>query len=103
MRLTEQEERIIEGNAKAISLSVSRYLAKSGVEKLKIRPPISIEERKIFLDLIYELKRIGVNLNQLTQDYNVSNKGKGTPPTIQELGNVAKDIQDLVVKISKKL
>jgi hypothetical protein len=110
VRLTEQEESIIEANAEANLLSVSRYLAHCGIKKSKkSRLTQKINQLWLYiifhllLFLIYELKRIGVNINQLVRDYNVSKKGKGYPPEVKELEKAGKDIQKLVAKIDRML
>ncbi len=61
IRLTEQEEQYIEMKMKEFNYkNKSEYILNSAITPIK-------HDKKRLLDLIYEVNKIGVNLNQLTR------------------------------------
>ncbi len=108
MRSTEQEQRTIEQKAKANSLSVSRYLVQCGINtpdnfllNLKIIHRWLYLILHLLLIMIYEIHKIGVNINQLAIDNNIGRMGKGQPPASEKLEKEAEELQKWRAKIQE--
>ena len=66
MRCTESEYASIQARAAQTGKSMSAY-----VREMALKGKIVIKESKADFDLIQELNRIGINLNQLTRKANI--------------------------------
>jgi len=71
VRLNEEEKAKILKKAKAMGMSVSRYLRETGLSSDDTRLP------KIRHQLIYEIRKIGVNHNQIAHYLNIVMAGGG--------------------------
>jgi sugar phosphate isomerase/epimerase len=67
VRVSDVERRRLAQEARRAGLSVSRYLAESG---LRGCPPPSVEERAQRQRAIFHAKKIGTNLNQIAHQLN---------------------------------
>jgi hypothetical protein len=90
VRVTEEELLRVRSNAKKLELTVSEYVRRLGVEgKVKIRQ----QQSAFGVSLVHQLKRIGVNLNQLTRLANIHDE---LPP---ELANLCKRIETILDRV----
>jgi len=74
IRATRDEWELLGARAQAAQLSVSRYLIETGLTSANPPTPEARAERE---RLLYELRKIGVNLNQLARR---ANSGLAVPP-----------------------
>jgi hypothetical protein len=79
VRLTNQEHEQILKKAEQFNVSASQFLCRLGMEK---EIPTA-EESEIFLQIIYQLDRIGNNLNQISKHLSASRK-HGWQPNVTE-------------------
>ena len=99
VRLTEAEKSTIEKNAKKSELSVSRYLVRSGVGDERGLDPA---ERELREQAIYELRRVGVNLNQIAYALNAARRtGRGDEPPASEITKAAESLKIVLEAIKK--
>lgn len=67
VRLTKEEKKYIAKKARENHISLSEYIRICSQEP----PPVSQKEfLEIKMDLIYQLRKIGVNINQIAKKYN---------------------------------
>jgi hypothetical protein len=99
VRLTETEKLTIEKNAKHSQLSVSRFLVRSGVgDKCGLDPA----ERELRERVIYELRRVGVNLNQIAYALNAARRtGCGDEPPASEIAQAAESLKIVLESVKK--
>jgi hypothetical protein len=99
VRLTEAEKRTVEKNAKQSQLSVSRFLARSGVGDERGLDPA---ERELREQAIYELRRVGVNLNQIAYALNAARRGgRGDEPPASEIAQAAENLKTVLELVKK--
>ncbi len=99
VRLTEAEKQEIEKDAKQSQLSVSRFLVRSGVgDGCGIDPA----ERELREQAIYELRRVGVNLNQIAYALNAARRtGRGNEPPAPEIAQAAESLKMVLEAVKK--
>lgn len=66
LRMTQEEAKLLEEKAKAAGMTESQYLRLMISQKPNDYP----EVRQLLRDLINEVNRIGVNINQITHNHN---------------------------------
>lgn len=71
VRLTDAEKRDIEARAERAELSVSRFLVKSGLDEARAIDP---QERQLRERALFELRKVGVNLNQVAYALNAARR-----------------------------
>lgn len=99
VRLTESEKQKIEGGAKQSQLSVSRFLVRSGVGDERGLDPA---ERELREQAIYELRRVGVNLNQIAYALNAARRtGRGDESPSAEVTKAAESLKTALEAIKK--
>jgi hypothetical protein len=99
VRLTEAEKQKIEESAKQSQLSVSRFLVRSGVGDERGLDPA---ERELREQAIYELRRVGVNLNQIAYALNAARRtGRGDDPSAPEIAQVAESLKAVLEAVKK--
>jgi hypothetical protein len=75
VRFTAQDHEQILKKAEAFNVSVSVFLNRLGMEKEIPNP----DELEIFMQIIYQLDRIGNNLNQISKHLSASRKHSWKP------------------------
>lgn len=99
VRLTEAEKQKIERGAKQSQLSVSRFLVRSGVGDERGLDPA---ERELREQAIYELRRVGVNLNQIAYALNAARRtGRGDAPPAAEIAQAAENLKAVLEAVKK--
>lgn len=89
VRLTPDEEKIIEVKAKESGLTISEYIRKTATgAKVKKRPNLETEK------ILYQLAKIGANLNQLTRQANIGNYNQN------EIDIASKELTQIIKKIT---
>ena len=96
VRCTEREMAELHQKAKKTKLSVSRFLVKSALSGERI---LTAEKKDEIRQLRFEIRKIGVNLNQIAYAAHASRRGRGEPPAQGEID----DIQGLVEQTLKRL
>ncbi len=99
-RTTEKEFAELHDRAKKANLSLSRYLVKSALSDGQV---LTIEEREEINNLRYEVRKVGINLNQIAYQINISQRGKGEPPKDDEIDEIQKTVNQILRKLLKKL
>lgn len=100
VRCTEQELRQMHEKAKKTNLSLSRFLVKSGLSDGKLP---TAEEREEIRQLRFELRKIGVNLNQIAHQINASRRGSSEMPPDGKIDEIQELIEKALRKLLKKL
>jgi hypothetical protein len=100
VRCTEPELKKIHEKAKRANLSLSRFLVKSALSDGKVP---TAEEQEEIRQLRFELRKIGVNLNQIAYQINTSRHGASEPPPQSEIDEVQKLVEHVLKTLLKKL
>lgn len=100
VRCTEKELEQIHKKAEKAGLSVSRYFVKSALSDGKV---LTAEEREEMRLLRLELRKIGINLNQIAYAINASRVGAGETPDITELDKTQELIRQTITTLLKKI
>jgi RPA family protein len=110
VRANEDEYNRLKVLAKKSGLSLSRLVIEgtleNGVKDLNIRDvEASMRESESWIieTFIFELRRIGVNLNQLAHAQNAYHRGGGQSPTAAEIERVLAEMEKLIGQAKKKL
>jgi hypothetical protein len=97
--VTKEEKRRIQKNAASHSMSVSRFLSFAGSRDAL--PPTEAE-RNAYLDLIYEVKMAGNNLNQIARALNVGRK-TGNQPEAAAVNKAVEECREAFITAVTKL
>jgi hypothetical protein len=106
VRGTPEEIAAIRANARRAHRSASRFLVELGTredapDRLPSRAP---EDRAALEELTYQLRKVGVNLNQLAHRENSADVGgSALPPTDAELQEAARAVTEAVQQIRERL
>lgn len=106
VRGTPEEIATIRANARRAHRSASRFLVELGTredapDRLPSRAP---EDRAALEELAYQLRKVGVNLNQLAHRENSADLGgSALPPTDAELQEAARAVSEAVQQIREHL
>ena len=106
VRATEDEAKAIKAHAGRCRRSVSRYLAELGAREdgAPLPPRPTAEELAELSALRYELRKVGVNLNQLAHRENSADAGGAAePPSEAELIDAAREVRAAVQRIAERL
>lgn len=99
VRLTEEEKILIDKRAREARLSTSRFLTKAG-RSGRIVQRFSETETARIGQVLFNLSRIGTNLNQVAHNLNyVKATGNDAPaPSSAEVWATYKDLQALIIE-----
>jgi hypothetical protein len=100
VRLTEPELKQLHKKAQKAELSLSRFFVKSALSDGQV---LTAEEREEIKQLRFEIRKIGVNLNQIAYQINASRTGRSEPPTETEITEIQKLVEQILKKLLKKL
>ncbi len=78
LRLTDEERFDLEKRAAGAGLSLSDYIRNQSFQ----RKPVAVSSPAIPLDVVFQLRKLGVNLNQIAH---ALNKGLDAPPELRRL------------------
>jgi len=87
VRCTRAERRLLAERVRASGLSVSRFLIQTGINSAN---PASVDDRARLERLLFQLHKIGVNLNQLTRRINT-----GIPVGAEPLDRALRAVADI--------
>lgn len=97
-RCTEQEFKRIHEEAEKHDLSISRLLIKSALIENKIFSNAEFAEVQ---QLRQELRRIGINLNQIARSYHVWERGQGDKPESNQLEQIQAELDEVLKSLLK--
>jgi hypothetical protein len=100
VRCTEKELEQIHKKAEKAGLSVSRYFVKAALSDGKV---MTAEEKEEIRQLRLELRKIGINLNQIAYAVNASRYGSGETPEESEMEEIQQSLKNLINKLLKKV
>lgn len=100
VRCTERELAELHQKAKKTKLSVSRFLVKSALSDEQI---LSAEEKEEIRQLRLEIRKIGVNLNQIAYSAHASRRGRAEPPAQEEIEDIQTSIEKVLKRLLEKL
>jgi uncharacterized membrane protein len=107
VRATEQEHSEIRRRADAARMSASRYLIQRGLvgrlPDLRITLPPSQEEREQLERILYALRKVGNNLNQLAHTANSARWTGIHQPAADEINIAAEQAKQLIDEVRKRL
>ena len=92
VRVTKEELRELHARAAAASLSLARYLVEVG---LASPCPPTVEERRERQQALFHVRKVGVNLNQLTRRLN-----SGTPVAADRLDDALEAVASAVRRLA---
>lgn len=98
--LTAAEKRQVQKNAQKYGLTVSRFLSFTGSRD---ELPPTEAARNLYLDLIYEIKKAGNNLNQIARALNASRLSDTAPPDAFSIDAAIAEYKDAVKRVVEKL
>ncbi len=103
VRADDNEYRKLKDLSKKANLSLSRMLIEATLfYGLKTPDHVEAEKRSIE-NLLFEVRKIGVNLNQITHSLNVAKFENEIPPTAFEVGNAIKKVEDVIKELKSRL
>jgi hypothetical protein len=103
VRADDNEYRKLKELSKKANLSLSRMLIEATLfYGLKTPDHVEAEKRSIE-SLLFEVRKIGVNLNQITHLLNAAKFENETPPTAFEVGNAIKKVEDVIKELKSRL
>jgi hypothetical protein len=100
LRVTPQEHSAMKRKASQYELSLSRFAVESA---LRDHPPPSKLEREQNIQMLFELRKLGNNLNQIARAVNSARLSKQPPPPQKEILAAADSVKDLITEMKKKL
>ena len=107
VRVSEEEHAKIHGVAGLARLSASRLLVRSLLDRrlpvLADSPPPSTERREELEFLLYELRKVGTNLNQLAHRTNRARLLGRFPPPRRKVDEAAAAVEGIVRLIRNRL
>jgi Bacterial mobilisation protein (MobC) len=69
-----------------------------------LKTPDHVEaEKRSIENLLFEVRKIGVNLNQITHNLNMAKFKNETPPTAFEVGEAIKKVEDIIKELKTRL
>lgn len=106
-RVTDQEHQEIIRRAELARMSASRYLVWSGTRqklpRLRESLPPSPEQQEKLRGLLYELRRVGTNLNQLAYGFNLARMTGLVPPAERDILEAGAAVEALTKEIRGRL
>jgi Bacterial mobilisation protein (MobC) len=103
VRADDNEYRKLKELSKKTNLSLSRMLIEATLF-YGLKTPDRVEaEKQSIENLLFEVRKIGVNLNQITHNLNVAKFENETPPTAFEVGNAIKKVEDIIKELKSRL
>lgn len=90
IRCSEDERRAIREKADRLGLSVSEY-----VRSMALKGKITVKQDRYDFDLVNQLQRLGVNINQQTKKLNATGEA---PPELKKLWGKLEGLLDHIIK-----
>jgi predicted transcriptional regulator len=103
VRADDNEYRKLKELSKKTNLSLSRMLIEATLFYGLKTPDRAEAEKQSIENLLFEVRKIGVNLNQITHNLNVAKFENETPPTAFEVGNAIKKVEDVIKELKSRL
>lgn len=110
VRATAEEAASIRANAKAAGLPLSRFLAALGATAgegqargLRELREEQARRRGELSGLRYELRKVGINLNQLAHRENAADYGTADPPTDEEVEQATRELRAVLTRVAGAL
>ncbi len=100
LRVTPAEHHAMKKRAAEHNLSLSRYAVESS---LSDQPPPTKLEREQKIQMLFELRKLGNNINQIAHALNSARLTKQPPPSLDEISAAAESVKDLLREMKKQL
>jgi hypothetical protein len=100
LRVTPTEHQRMKKRAADHDLSLSRFAVESA---LRERPLATKAERERQIAALFELRKIGNNLNQVAHGIHSARLTRQPPPTLKEIQEAVKQVSDFITEIKKTL
>jgi hypothetical protein len=100
LRVTPQEHSAMKRKASQYELSLSRFAVESA---LRDHPPPSNLEREQNIQIIFELRKLGNNINQIARALNSSRLSNTPMPAQKEISAAAESVKDLLTEMKRRL
>jgi hypothetical protein len=97
--VTKEEKQRIKNNACFYGFSVSKFLT---VTASRDKLPITVEERKLLFQIIFEIKKAGNNLNQISKALHHSFLFDTHPPSGSEINLAIQEFRLVVQKLAER-
>lgn len=98
---SEAEREQLHDRARKAGESLSRYLVKTGLSDDRNFP--TKEEKEAFKDAIFQVRKVGVNLNQIAQALHAARHGSGEQPPIKEIAATVAQAEEAIKQLKKLL
>jgi hypothetical protein len=103
VRAKDDEYKKLKKMADETDHSLSRLLIEATLY-LGVRPAAEVRaDREVFEELIFQVRRVGINLNQIVHRLNAARRGKAVPPLQSELESVIKEVERTVETLKLRL
>jgi hypothetical protein len=103
VRADDNEYRKLKELSKKTNLSLSRMLIEATLFYGLKTPDHVAAEKQSIENLLFEVRKIGVNVNQITHLLNIAKFENETPPTAFEVGEVIKKVESVVKELKSRL
>lgn len=104
VRADEDEYKKLKKMADKTGWSLSRLLIEATLNHGVKPADESKAERKVFEEIIFEVRRVGINVNQILYRLNANRRKTDVPlPSQNELDAALKEIETVLEKLKKKL
>ena len=101
VRVTAAERDVLSGKAKEAGLSVSRFLARTVLDK---RFPPTLRDKEELFRMRFVLEKAAVNLNQIAHQLNAAAKGAPVvAPTLVEVQQTARRLKVIASEMLRRL
>lgn len=103
VRATEEEGLAVKQMAEQVGLSVSRLVIEATLDAEVKTADDARLERECFEHLIFELRRVGVNLNQIAKELHLTRRKSDRTLIETQAENTLREIENVIAKLRKKL
>ncbi len=100
LRVTPAEHSAMKKRAAEHELSLSRFAVESA---LRDHPPLTKLEREQNIQAVFELRKLGNNINQIARALNSARLSNTPMPTQKEISRAADSVKELLSEMKKKL
>lgn len=98
-----EEKRKLEEMARSSGLSLSRLMIEGTLRKTIRTAEQFAREREDVEEMIFQIRRVGVNLNQINTALNAVRRGQTASVTEEKLDRAVAEVESLIQKLKKKL
>lgn len=103
VRTDEDEHQKLKKMAEKTGWSLSRLVVEATLYYGVKSTAEATADRQVFEQMVFEIRKIGINLNQITHTLNAAHRGAGQPPMQGEIDKVLQEIESVLFQLRKKI